>query len=105
RDEVWIKWYPPLPNFIKINTDGSSIEGWGARGGVLCNHEGLKIIAFANYYGVASNMEAEGNSLKDDLMLTHQHYYYTFQVKSDCKLIVDTIVGNIKARPGRRLDI
>lgn len=59
RPGQWLRWDPPSYGTFKLNTDGSSIDGKCAGGGIIRDCYGSCIAAFSNFYGLGSNMFAE----------------------------------------------
>uniref|UniRef100_A0A2N9IHR9 RNase H type-1 domain-containing protein n=1 Tax=Fagus sylvatica TaxID=28930 RepID=A0A2N9IHR9_FAGSY len=68
---IWVRWTPPIPGWIKLNTDGSSNgnPGLAGGGGVICDHEGNWLRGFARHIGLASSVVAELWALRDGLSL------------------------------------
>ena len=56
-----IRWLPPQPPFIKLNTDGSALgnPGLAGAGGVLRDHWGKWVSGFFLHIGLATNNLAE----------------------------------------------
>ena len=52
-----IRWHPPQPPFLKLNTDGSALgnPGLAGAGGVLRDHWGRWISGFSLHVGLATN--------------------------------------------------
>lgn len=56
-----IKWNPPERSWIKLNTDGAFAESTGKAGGggIIRDHSGKMLAAFATPLDAQSAMEAE----------------------------------------------
>jgi ribonuclease HI len=59
REVVEVCWRPPTAPWLKVNTDGSSINNMGACGGLFRNHLGTFLGAFAANLGRCSVLETE----------------------------------------------
>ena len=61
RNEVWVRWCPPLASFIKINFDSNSLDNphRAGFGGLLRDANGGWIVGFSSYCDVANNLCAE----------------------------------------------
>ncbi|MQM01654.1 hypothetical protein Taro_034414 [Colocasia esculenta] len=67
-----VRWIPPLVDFC-LNVDGASKGNPGLCGGGGCirDKHGTIPLAFANFYGVGSNIIAETRDLCDGLRMAH----------------------------------
>lgn len=71
----WIKWIP--------NTDGSCVNGTSTWGGLVRDHNGSVILAFANNYGQTTSMDAEAKALLDGLQVCSQQHVQIKELEMD----------------------
>lgn len=87
-----VMWKPPYPGWLKLNTDGafqSSSRSAGG-GGVLRNHLGDIVAAFAANVGADSGLEAEMAAILIGISLAKLHGDHIW-LESDAELIVGWI--------------
>lgn len=85
-----IKWEKPLPNWYRLNTDGSSLGNLGKAGGggLIRDHTGTWVGGFASAIGSTPSIIAEHWTLRDGLTLCNQ-----MQIQSLAELDAYVIVN------------
>ena len=93
KGNMTVKWLKPSSGFVKLNVDGAAKGNPGFSGGwgIIRNHNGDVIAAFSNFYGYATNMEAEFYAVRDGLRLCTELNLglHTVIVESDSKVLVE----------------
>lgn len=92
----WIRWIPPDFGLVKLNTDGSCIQGIAAGGGIARDHNGSVLLSFSNNYGQATSMEAETKALLDGLMVCSQHGINIHTIEMDSHTLFSILQGDFK---------
>ena len=90
-----IRWSKPIAGWLKLNTDGSSLEnpGLAGGGGLIRNEEGGWGAGFARKIGITTSFLAELWALRDGLSLCVNRSILAVDVELDAKSIVDAIVN------------
>ena len=82
-----MRWSPSIYGF-KVNVDGSSSSSSAGGGGIVRDVCGQIIIAFSNYYGCMSNIEAEMRAVWDLLQLCDRFGIMVQEVESNSVQVV-----------------
>ncbi|XP_055803454.1 uncharacterized protein LOC129872506 [Solanum dulcamara] len=93
-----VKWLKPASNIVKLNTDGSAIgnpEKIGA-GGIVRDHKGNLIYAFASPLGVGTNNQAEVQATSFGINWCLQHGYNRVILEVDYELVIKWLNLDIK---------
>jgi ribonuclease HI len=98
---IWVRWTPPIPGWIKLNTDGSSNGNLGpvGGGGVICDHEGNWLRGFARHIGSASSVVAELWALRDGLSLVIDMDFLIVLIEIDAFIVVSFLSTNAPRHP------
>lgn len=97
--QKWIQvtWESPLPDTIKVNTDGSFCKesGKAGIGGVVRNSQGDLIAAFSIHISCDDHTMAEAKAAEFGGKWCSQNGYTNFSIELDSKIIVDMLTdGN-----------
>src|SRR4051812_10468874 len=86
-------WIAPPIHWAKLNTDGTSKDNPGNSGvgGTLRDNNGDLILAFANYYGCLSSVEAESRALLDGFRLCKARRIDNVQLELESMHIVQMV--------------
>ncbi|XP_057869009.2 uncharacterized protein LOC131076016 [Cryptomeria japonica] len=87
------KWLSPSPSWHKLNFDGSAQNIWQAGGGVICDHQGTTIVAYAGSLKNPIVTQAEGMALLWGLKLATAIGIRQLEIEGDSKVIVEAISG------------
>jgi len=90
-----MRWYPPLPGFVKLNFDGSLINSSAAGGFIIRDWTGKLVKACATYYGNTSILVAEARALRDGLRLAIQAGFNNIVIEGDNKIVIHALKGKI----------
>lgn len=84
---------------MKMNVDGCSKgnPGSAGEGGIIRDHHGHMILAFAGYFGICSNNVAEAMAILQGLRICIDRGFLKIIVESDSVMLVNII--NKKVRP------
>ncbi|MQM00114.1 hypothetical protein Taro_032844 [Colocasia esculenta] len=93
-----VKWMHPSTGRLKLNVDGAfklAIGGDGG-GGILRDHEGSCVFAFAtNYQKVISALDGEARALRDGLTLCCRKGFLDIMVETDSQNLVQIVTGQM----------
>ncbi|XP_055800325.1 uncharacterized protein LOC129869710 [Solanum dulcamara] len=86
------------PNIVKLNTDGSAIGNPGKieAGGIVRDHKGNLIYAFASPLGVGTNNQAEVQATSFGINWCIQHGYNRIILEVDSELVIKWLNLDIK---------
>ncbi|MQM09842.1 hypothetical protein Taro_042722 [Colocasia esculenta] len=87
----------PPTGILKLNVDGAFkiVAGVAGGGGILCDHKGICVLAFAkNYQGVISALDAEAHALWDGLMICCSKGFLDIMVETDSLNLVHIVTGH-----------
>ena len=98
---IWVRWTPPIPGWIKLNTDGSSNgnPGPAGGGGVICDHEWNWLWGFMRHIGSASSVMAELWALRDGLSLVIDMDFLNVLIEIDAFIVVSFFATNAPRHP------
>ncbi|XP_055824345.1 uncharacterized protein LOC129892829 [Solanum dulcamara] len=87
---IQVTCHKPLCNLVKLNTDGSALDNPGriGIGGILRDHRGKLIYAFAAPLGFSSNNQAEVQAIVLGITWCIQHGYSKILLEVDSKLLI-----------------
>ncbi|MQM11302.1 hypothetical protein Taro_044209 [Colocasia esculenta] len=91
-----IKWMHPPVGRLKLNVDGAfkSATGSAGGGGILPDHNGRCICAFAKkYQGTISALDAEARALRDGLAMCCSKGFLDIMVETDSLMLTQSITG------------
>ncbi|KAH0702354.1 hypothetical protein KY290_017641 [Solanum tuberosum] len=85
-----VKWEKPCQPLLKLNTDGSALSNPGqiGGGGILRDHLGRMIYAFAIPLGTGTNNQAELQAASHGIFWCIQHGYKKIHLEVDSKLVI-----------------
>ncbi|KAH0746322.1 hypothetical protein KY285_007979 [Solanum tuberosum] len=94
-----VLWKKPPDQWSKLNTDGSALSNPGkiGAGGILRDHKGQMILAFATRLGEDTNNQAEMEAAIFGLTWSLQVGYRNVILEVDSQLLVDWIM--LKTKP------
>jgi len=94
-----VLWKKPPDQWSKLNTDGSALSNLGkiGAGGILRDHKGQMILAFATPSGEDTNNQAEMEAAIFGLTWSLQVGYRNVILEVDSQLLVDWIM--LKTKP------
>ncbi|XP_055814183.1 uncharacterized protein LOC129883575 [Solanum dulcamara] len=100
---IQVKWNKPPPNFVKLNTYGSAINNPGriGAGGILRDHKGELIYAYATPLGEGSNNQAEVQAAVLRITWCIQNGYNRVILETNSELLVGWLKH--KLRPPWRM--
>ena len=78
---------------MKINFDGSVVNGSSARGFISRDANGRPIISMASYFSNNSVPVAEALALRSSLMEARRRGIARLEVEGDSKLVIDAVNG------------
>ncbi|XP_057847000.2 uncharacterized protein LOC131056757 [Cryptomeria japonica] len=87
------KWLAPNPSWPKLNFDGSAQNTWQARGGVIHDHQGTTIAAYASSLKNHNVTQAEGMALLWGLKFTTAIGIRQLEIEGDSKVIMEVDSG------------
>ena len=87
------RWFLPPPGYVKLNVDGSVINGNATYGGVLRDHEGNWVWGFTGSCGHSSPLAAELLALKEGLVAVLNNRCLCVIIESDSSIAVQLING------------
>lgn len=87
----WFRWERPPNGFVKLNVDGSARHQAIAEGGILRNHHGVLVAAFASSYGQGTNNHAEFYALLEGLRLCRELHLANVIIESDSNIVVSAM--------------
>ncbi|MQL95653.1 hypothetical protein Taro_028308 [Colocasia esculenta] len=93
-----VKWLHPSPGRLKLNVDGAFklAAGGAGGGGILRDHKGICVFAFAkNYQGIISILAAEALALCDGLTICCSKGFMDIVVETDSLNLVQIVTGQI----------
>jgi ribonuclease HI len=88
-------WTPPIANWVKCNTDGSSTSTASACAGVFRNANADFIGAFADNVGLHTAFYAELAGALKAIELAFLHHWYNLWVETDSELVVKAFKSSI----------
>ncbi|CAI0458485.1 unnamed protein product [Linum tenue] len=93
RTEVEISWKPPPPEWVTLNTDGSVVQesGRAAAGGLIRDHLGCCLAAFALNLGVCSITRAELRGAVEGLQLAWNLGYRRIRLEVDSQCAIQLL--------------
>ncbi|GAU51353.1 hypothetical protein TSUD_413010 [Trifolium subterraneum] len=83
-----IIWLPPLPLWVKCNTDGASTSISSSCGGIFRNSEADFMCAFADNLGVGSAFNAELIGAMNTIELANSKHWSNLWLETDSVLVV-----------------
>jgi ribonuclease HI len=85
-----IIWAPPLPSWIKINTDGAAIKNpsRAAVGGIFRNSDGACLGGFSQFIGPADALFAELTAAMNAIELAASKGFSNVWLESDSQLVI-----------------
>ncbi|KAL6203285.1 hypothetical protein ACLB2K_026985 [Fragaria x ananassa] len=87
-----IKWHPPPPNSLKANFDGSLLPpSCVATGFVVCNSDGIPVLATSQNLGRLGILLAEDVALCVGLQLLATYTTQPIIIEGDSKLLLDAL--------------
>ncbi|XP_060212308.1 uncharacterized protein LOC132639948 [Lycium barbarum] len=97
---VAVYWLKPDFGWVKLNVDGCSKGNPGSSGGggIIRDHNGSVICAFAEYYGDCSNNLAEAKAMLRGIILCINSGFTNVIVESDSMIILN-LIKRIKKPP------
>ncbi|XP_055826390.1 uncharacterized protein LOC129894767 [Solanum dulcamara] len=95
---IKVVWIRPPPSIVKLNTDGSALDNPGkiGAGGILRDHKGNLIYAFATPLGHGTNNQAEVQAATMGILWCLQHGYSRVVLEVDSKLLTMWLKQDIK---------
>ena len=78
---LFVRWFPPKPRFVKINFDISLINFAAAGDFIIRGWTGKLIKAGATNYGSASILMAEARALRDEVRTAIQAGYNKMEIE------------------------
>lgn len=93
RRGIWVHWQPPSMGQYKLNTDGSSIRGNNAGGGILRDHNGDLIMAFSTKLYPGSSAEAEAYTMLEGLKICHARNQVPHVIESDSFYLIQCMLN------------
>ncbi|XP_059301809.1 uncharacterized protein LOC132053715 [Lycium ferocissimum] len=91
------KWYPPPPNHIKLNSDGSCRGDYCGGGGLIRNDKGKMISAYNISLGKGTSNWAEAKALQYRLKWCISRGWNNIMLEADSLHLVQAIQGKIKS--------
>ncbi|MQL88103.1 hypothetical protein Taro_020652 [Colocasia esculenta] len=98
---VVVKWMHPPTGRLKLNVDGAFrfVAGEAGGGGILCDHHGRCVFAFATkYQGVFSALDAETRALRDGLAICSNQGILNILVETDSLNLMQIVTEQV-SRP------
>lgn len=91
-------WMKPDFGWVKLNFDGccKGNPGSSGGGGIIRDHNGNFLIAYADFYGYSNNNMAEAKSLAQGLNICLEEGYSSVIIESDSQVIIDMINNKMK---------
>ncbi|XP_060202495.1 uncharacterized protein LOC132630930 [Lycium barbarum] len=90
------KWYPPPPNIIKLNSDGSCEGDECGGGGLIRDDKGRLSFAYSINLGKGTNNWAEAKALQYGVDWCMNKGWYNIVIEVDSLLLVRAIQGKTK---------
>lgn len=87
----WICWTPPDTSWLKLNCDGSCVDGLCSGGGVVRDSNGSVLVAFSS--GPGSNNMGEAKALLQGAKLCCSYGWDRLIIESDSLLMVQALQG------------
>ena len=81
-------WSPPIADWIKCNTDGSSSNNTSSCGGIFRNHESKFLACFAERLDNGSAIFAELSAVMRAIEIAHQRGWWKLWIETDSALVV-----------------
>ena len=93
KQKIQVRWLCPLPNWFKLNIDGSSLDnpGLAGGGGLIRNEKGEWVKGFARAIETTTSVAAELWALRDGIRLCIALKLPTMVIELDSKLVVDLL--------------
>ncbi|XP_042956358.1 uncharacterized protein LOC122292186 [Carya illinoinensis] len=90
-----VRWSRPLYDWVKLNTDGSSLgnSGLAGAGGVIHDHCGKLCMAYSVSLGQGSNNFAELHGVLEGIRRCYHLGYLHVEIETDSQLIVNWITN------------
>ncbi|KAL8503397.1 hypothetical protein ACS0TY_022219 [Phlomoides rotata] len=85
---ITVRWIPPMVGWVKLNSDGSMVDGRIAGGGVFRDSMGFVIGAFAQKWGSGLPFEAELRAAMSGLTIAITRGWHRIHLESDSKYVV-----------------
>ncbi|KAL3537944.1 hypothetical protein ACH5RR_001310 [Cinchona calisaya] len=84
-----VSWSPPSLGSYKLNVDGSSLGNLGKAdcGGLVRDHSGLVLVAFAKSIGYSASLQSESAAVLMGMQIFHSYGYLDTTVEMDCQLL------------------
>jgi ribonuclease HI len=90
-----VLWAPPLSNWIKCNTDGSSTSSASACAGIFRNSDSDFIGGFAENVGLQNAFFAELAGVFRAIELADLHHWYNLWIETDSLLVVKAFKSDV----------
>lgn len=92
---VMVRWIPPTPDWVRINTDGAArgLEGVAWCGGVLRDNGGQWVCGFAKPLGQSCAYIAELWVAYEGLLLAHRRGMTVVELQLDSRVMVNNLQG------------
>ena len=102
KTKIQVRWLPPSLNWVKVNSDGSSMgnPGLARGGGLIHNQEGEWVKGYARAIGCATSVVAELWGLRDGICLCISLKLPTVVFELDAKLVVDLLKKDMEKSNG-----
>ena len=91
EEVVCIKWIPPAPNWVKLNSDGSVSDASAAAGYILRNSDGNPLVASARRLYSSNVHVSECLALKDGLLAAKRFNHKNLLVEGDSLLVINNL--------------
>lgn len=86
---IIVRWSNPEDGWGKLNVDGcKGNPGAAGGGGIIRNHAGHMIMAFASFYGICSNNVAEAKAILQGMRMCIDNGFPKIIVESDSMIMV-----------------
>jgi len=96
QNPQFIRWYPPTPETVKLNFDGS-LQGRSATGGyILRDWKGEPLVVGASNYGNTSIIMVESRALRDGLQAALQFGFHQLDIEGDNSVVIGALKGEIE---------
>ncbi|XP_026419571.1 uncharacterized protein LOC113315517 [Papaver somniferum] len=90
KEQICVRWLPPINDFVKLNVDGSSNDAGNAGiGGILRGDDGHFLAAFAKLIYRNSNNVAELWAIRDGMQLARNIGIQKLLVESDSQYAIN----------------
>ncbi|XP_028553892.1 uncharacterized protein LOC114580467 [Dendrobium catenatum] len=99
KNEILVYWRCPVKDYFKLNTDGSYNNSFAGCGGIIRDHKGKTVIAYAGPSSGSNALQAEFASLQYGIHLCLSLGLNKIWVEVDALLLIQYISGNLKNNP------